>query len=114
MTSVHATILGLPLPFIGVDGGNACDNIYTLENKKVGCPLKAGTMYIYKNEFPIQSFYPTVRPNSRLWLFLFSIRFNDSTVSFKNSQQVTLVVYWALVENGTPVTCFEIPSKIVT
>lgn len=60
-TSVHATILSVPFPFIGVDGKDACGNIYSTDGKKVGCPLKAKTEYVYKNEFPILEGYPKVR-----------------------------------------------------
>nr|KAF7416956.1 hypothetical protein H0235_011487 [Vespula pensylvanica] len=58
LTSVHATLLGIDLPFIGVDGTNACDNIYDVNNNKVGCPVKKGTTYIYKTDFPILEIYP--------------------------------------------------------
>ena len=60
-TSVYANILGLPLPFIGVDNTDACDKIYTSDGKKASCPLKKDVKYIYKNEFPILDFYPTVK-----------------------------------------------------
>jgi len=85
-TSVHAAIVGVSLPFIGVDGSNACNNIFSVDNIKVGCPLKAGTEYIYKNEFPILDLYP----------------------------KISLVVNWALTENNNVVTCFEIPSRITS
>ncbi|XP_043272688.1 NPC intracellular cholesterol transporter 2 homolog a [Venturia canescens] len=84
-TSVHAQILGVPLPFIGVDGTDACPNIYSIDNKKVGCPLQKDVEYVYKNEFPILPLYPTV----------------------------SLVVNWALKEGDKQITCFEAPSKIV-
>ncbi|XP_063992018.1 ecdysteroid-regulated 16 kDa protein-like [Diachasmimorpha longicaudata] len=83
-TSVHATLLGVPLPFVGVDGTDACPNIFDADGKP-GCPLKAGTQYYYKNGFPVLNFYPTV----------------------------DLVVAWALLENNVPLTCFEIPAKII-
>lgn len=68
-TSVHAAIVGVSLPFIGVDGSDACNNIYSTDNTKVGCPLTAGTEYIYKNEFPILDFYPKVRNNNDNYLY---------------------------------------------
>jgi Niemann-Pick C2 protein len=65
-TSVHATILGIPLPFIGVDGTDACGKIFNAaDGSKAPCPLKQGSEYIYKNEFPILNIYPTVRDKSR-------------------------------------------------
>ncbi|XP_015585215.1 NPC intracellular cholesterol transporter 2 homolog a [Cephus cinctus] len=85
-TSVHATILGIPLPFVGVDGANACQNIFNADGSKSSCPLKKGTPYIYKNEFPILELYP----------------------------KVSLVVYYALTEKNDIVTCFEVPSKITS
>ncbi|XP_011309457.1 ecdysteroid-regulated 16 kDa protein [Fopius arisanus] len=84
-TSVHATILGLPLPFVGVDGSDACNHVYDAQGNVAGCPLKAGTEYHYKNGFPVRKIYP----------------------------KVSLDVYWALVEDGNPITCFEVPSKII-
>ncbi|XP_012285469.1 protein NPC2 homolog [Orussus abietinus] len=83
-TSVHATILGLPLPFVGVDGTDACGNVFNLDGTPAGCPLKKGTEYHYKREFPVLEIYPKVSP----------------------------VVYWALTENDNPITCFEVPAKI--
>ncbi|XP_015109258.1 ecdysteroid-regulated 16 kDa protein [Diachasma alloeum] len=84
-TSVSATILGVRLPFIGVDGSDACQNVYDADGK-VGCPLKAGTEYYYKNGFPVLEIYPKVK----------------------------LVVSWALLGSSNPITCFEIPSKITS
>lgn len=85
-TRVHANILNLPLPFIGVDGKSACDNIFAEDGvTKLGCPLKAGTSYVYKNGFPVEDFYPTVQ----------------------------LVVHWALESQNKDVVCFEVPARIV-
>ncbi|OXU21348.1 hypothetical protein TSAR_014637 [Trichomalopsis sarcophagae] len=85
-TSVHATILGIPLPFIGVDGTDACGKIFNAaDNTPATCPLKQGTEYIYRNEFPVLPVYPTV----------------------------ALTVYWALKENEKPIACFEVPSRII-
>jgi Niemann-Pick C2 protein len=59
--SVFGNILGVPLPFIGVDGTDACPQIYDAEGeKKVGCPLKAGETYIYKNNINVLEIYPRV------------------------------------------------------
>lgn len=57
---VHALLLNLPLPFVGVDGTNACDNIYNVDGSKNGCPLKKGVEYLYRNSFPVLSIYPRV------------------------------------------------------
>ena len=59
-TAVHATLLGVPLPFIGVDGTPACGHIVSADGQKSGCPLKKGVEYLYKNEFPVLRIYPTV------------------------------------------------------
>lgn len=84
-TDVSAIILDVPLPFIGVDGTSACDNIYTEDGAtKVGCPLKAGQTYLYKNKFRVQEFYPTVN----------------------------LIVHWALNDGKDDLVCFEVPAKI--
>lgn len=85
-TRVHANILGVPFPFIGVDGKSACENLFAADGTtKLGCPLKAGTAYVYKNGFPIEDFYPTV----------------------------SLVVHWALEAQKRDVVCFEVPARIV-
>jgi len=52
--------------------------------KKVGCPLKAGETYIYKNKFKILPIYPTV----------------------------SLTVHWGLGDKDGDAACFEIPAKI--
>lgn len=84
-TRVHANILNLPLPFIGVDGTSACKNVFAEDGTtKVDCPLKKGTNYVYKNGFPVEDFYPTVQ----------------------------LVVHWALEANKKDVACFEVPARI--
>jgi len=84
VNDVNALLFSVPLPFVGVDGTNACDNIYTTDGSKVGCPLKEGVEYIYRNSFPILPFYP----------------------------RVSLVVRYALREGNDRVICFEVPAKI--
>lgn len=86
-TSVEAVILGVPLPFIGVDGTSACNNIYTEDGtQKTKCPLKAGQKYLYKNAFDVLPFYPSI-PD--------------------------LTVHWSLKEsNVRDLVCFELPAKI--
>ncbi|CAB0029224.1 unnamed protein product [Trichogramma brassicae] len=60
-TAVYATILGVPLPFIGVDGTDACGKVFNAaDGSPAPCPLKKGVEYVYKNEFPILPVYPTV------------------------------------------------------
>ncbi|XP_037912553.1 ecdysteroid-regulated 16 kDa protein isoform X2 [Hermetia illucens] len=85
-TSVQGIIADLPLPFIGVDGTSACDNVYSEDGStKVGCPLKAGGTYLYKNSFPVLQIYPAV----------------------------SLKVHWALQgPNQRDVICFEVPARI--
>lgn len=85
-TTVYAEILSVPLPFIGVDGTSACENMFLEDGvTKTDCPLKAGQTYVYKNKFPILEIYPKLQ----------------------------LVVHWALTSNGKDVVCFEVPAKIV-
>ncbi|XP_014228936.1 protein NPC2 homolog [Trichogramma pretiosum] len=85
-TAVYATILGVPLPFVGVDGTDACGKVFNAaDGSPAPCPLKKGVEYLYKNEFPILPIYPTVQ----------------------------LVVHWALEEpDKKVVACFEVPSRI--
>ena len=84
-SNIQGIILDVPLPFPGYYGTNACPNIYDAQGEKqVGCPLKAGETYIYKNSFKILPMYPTV----------------------------SLTVYWALGDKNGDVSCFEIPARI--
>lgn len=87
-TSVYATIAGIPLPFIGVDGTGACDFIYAEDGKtKVGCPMEANKNYVYRRSFDVLSVYPKLS---------------------------ALDVHWALTErNNKDLACFELPAKIV-
>lgn len=86
-TSVSAVIVGIPLPFVGVDGTSACNNFYAEDGvTKIECPLKAGQKYVYKNAFDVLPLYPSLP---------------------------ALDVHWALTEsNGKDLVCFEIPAKI--
>jgi Niemann-Pick C2 protein len=59
-TAVFAKIAGIPFPFIGVDGTDACSKIFLPDDSKAGCPLKAGQEYVYKNAFTILEIYPKV------------------------------------------------------
>lgn len=58
--AVSAAVLSVPLPFVGVDGTSACDNVYNADGTPAGCSLKKGVEYHYKREFPILPIYPTV------------------------------------------------------
>ncbi|KOX78887.1 hypothetical protein WN51_08646 [Melipona quadrifasciata] len=60
VNNVSASIFSVPLPFVGVDGTTACDNIFNLDGTSAGCSLKKGVDYIYKREFPVLQIYPTV------------------------------------------------------
>ncbi|XP_071562223.1 ecdysteroid-regulated 16 kDa protein [Temnothorax nylanderi] len=81
---VHAILFNVPLPFVGVDGTNACDNIFNADGSKAGCPLKKGVQYIYRNSFPVLTIYP----------------------------RVSLIVRYALRQGNDRVICFEVPAKI--
>ena len=82
--AVQAAILGVPLPFVGVDGTSACDNVFNLDGTVAGCSLKKGTEYLYRREFPILSVYPTV----------------------------SMVIHYALMDRENTISCFEVPAKI--
>lgn len=83
---MYANVVGIPLPFIGVDGTNACDKLFLEDGEtKAKCPLSAGQTYIYKNSFPVLEIYP----------------------------KLTLVVHWALTSKNKDVVCFELPAKIL-
>ncbi|KAJ8924210.1 hypothetical protein NQ315_007001 [Exocentrus adspersus] len=86
VNTVNANILGIPFPFAGVDGEDACKDIYSEDgNTKVGCNIKAGEEYVYKNSIEVLKIYPRVKT----------------------------VVHWALTEpNGKDVICFEVPARI--
>jgi Niemann-Pick C2 protein len=59
--TVYAKIAGIPFPFIGVDGTDACHQIFLPDDSKAGCPLKAGQEYVYKNNLKVLEIYPKVR-----------------------------------------------------
>lgn len=84
-TNVVAQIGAIPFPFIGVDGTSACENIYDEAGKKVGCPLKKGKTYLYKNSFKVLEVYPRIQ----------------------------LVVHWALKTGNKDFMCFEVDARIV-
>ncbi|KAK7789639.1 hypothetical protein R5R35_007706 [Gryllus longicercus] len=85
--SVHANLLGLPFPFIGVDGTSACDSVFNADGSKAGCPLKKGQQYIYKHSLKVLDIYPKVQVD----------------------------VHWALAYgNGKRAVCFEVPARIVS
>ncbi|XP_011189115.1 ecdysteroid-regulated 16 kDa protein [Zeugodacus cucurbitae] len=84
-SDIQGIILDVPLPFPGYYGTSACPYIYDAEGKeKVGCPLKAGETYTYKNSFKILPIYPTVN----------------------------LVIHWGLGDKQGDAVCFQIPAKI--
>ena len=84
--TVNANIVGVPFPFIGVDGSDACQYVYESDGTtKAPCPLKAGKDYVYKNTIDVLEIYPRLK----------------------------LVVHWGLTtEDGSDVTCFEVPARI--
>uniref|UniRef100_A0A224XZQ1 Putative major epididymal secretory protein he1 n=1 Tax=Panstrongylus lignarius TaxID=156445 RepID=A0A224XZQ1_9HEMI len=87
VTLVHIKLVGIPFPFIGVDGVSACGKVFEMDGKtKASCPLKKGKQYIYQNSFKVLELYPTVRG----------------------------VVHWSLhdAERKVDVACFEILVKI--
>ncbi|XP_017117541.1 ecdysteroid-regulated 16 kDa protein [Drosophila elegans] len=84
-SDIQGIILDVPLPFPGYYGTSACPHIYDeAGEKKVGCPLKAGQVYTYKNSFKILPVYPTV----------------------------SLEIHWGLGDKHGDAACFQIPAKI--
>jgi len=84
-SDIQGIIIDVPLPFPGYYGTSACPHIYDAEGKnQVGCPLKAGETYIYKNSFKILPIYPTV----------------------------SLQIHWGLGDKDGDAVCFQIPAKI--
>lgn len=86
-SNVHANIISIPFPFIGVDGSNVCDTLYDTDGKtKVSCPLKKDHVYRYINKFNILDRYP----------------------------KIALTVHWSLNENknSREIVCFDLPAKI--
>ncbi|XP_068619047.1 ecdysteroid-regulated 16 kDa protein-like [Battus philenor] len=82
---VSANVFGVNVPFIGVDGNSICDKVFNESGDKEMCPLKAGKKYIYKDSFPVLSFYPTINVD----------------------------VHWSLESDKHDIVCFEVPAKIV-
>ncbi|XP_073984816.1 Niemann-Pick type C-2b [Rhodnius prolixus] len=61
LTHVHIKLLGIPFPFIGVDGVSACGKVFESDGKtKASCPLKKGKEYMYQNSFKVLEIYPTI------------------------------------------------------
>ncbi|XP_049535850.1 NPC intracellular cholesterol transporter 2 homolog a [Anopheles darlingi] len=87
-TAVFAKIVGLPLPFIGVDGTSACQYLFAEDGEtQVGCPLKAGVPVVYKRSFDVLEIYPKIP---------------------------SMTIHWELqTKSGRAITCFEVPAKIV-
>ncbi|KAJ8968986.1 hypothetical protein NQ314_001996 [Rhamnusium bicolor] len=87
VNTVNANILGIPFPFVGVDGEDACDKIYKEDGTtKAGCNLKAGQEYVYKSSIDVLQIYPRIKTD----------------------------VHWGLTDPNTKkdVICFEVPARI--
>ncbi|KAK9503664.1 hypothetical protein O3M35_010178 [Rhynocoris fuscipes] len=88
VTTVNMKLLGIPFPFIGVDGTSACDKIFESDGKtKANCPLVKGKEYLYQNTFKVLEIYPNVKG----------------------------VVHWGLHDPTTDkdASCFEILVRII-
>lgn len=70
---------------MGVDGYSICGKVFMKNGEKADCPLKAGITYVYKDSFPVHSYYPRIEAK----------------------------VNWALKAGDKTLTCFEVPVKIV-
>uniref|UniRef100_A0A182VYS0 MD-2-related lipid-recognition domain-containing protein n=1 Tax=Anopheles minimus TaxID=112268 RepID=A0A182VYS0_9DIPT len=88
-TTVFAKIVGLPLPFIGVDGTSACPYLFAEDGEtKLECPLKAGVPVVYKRSFDVLEIYPKIP---------------------------SMTIHWELqTKSGRSITCFEVPAKIIS
>ncbi|KAL0274054.1 UNVERIFIED_CONTAM: hypothetical protein PYX00_006578 [Menopon gallinae] len=86
--SVHAIILGVPFPFIGVDGNSVCGKIFDAKTgAKVACPLAKGGEYVYKDEFKVLEVYPKIKVD----------------------------VVWSLRDQtNQAVACFQVPARITS
>nr|QJI08244.1 Niemann Pick type C [Histia rhodope] len=76
--------LGIPVPFVGVDGNSICDKLYSEDGQKESCPVTAGRTYVYKDSFPVYEVYP----------------------------ELEVTVHWAIQSNEHDLTCFELPARI--
>lgn len=81
---VTAELLGIPFPFVGVDGLSVCGKFETENGEKAPCPLKAGNEYVYRDSFQVLEIYPSVKAK----------------------------VHWALQHGGKDIICFEVPVNI--
>ncbi|XP_019771017.1 NPC intracellular cholesterol transporter 2 [Dendroctonus ponderosae] len=84
---VNANLLGIPFPFVGVDGTTACDKIYEEDEKtKNNCQFQKGKSYVFKNTIDVLQIYPRVKT----------------------------VVHWSLTDpqTGKNAICFEVPARI--
>ncbi|KAF5292924.1 hypothetical protein FQA39_LY13804 [Lamprigera yunnana] len=63
-----AVLAGVPLPFLGVDGTPACENMFESDgNTKASCSLKAGKEYVYRNVINVSLLYPTDFQRTAEW-----------------------------------------------
>lgn len=55
--------LNIPIPLLGVDNKNICNNVYKEDGIKTRCPLPKGVPFIYKDDIHIIKAYPKVNIN---------------------------------------------------
>lgn len=53
-------MLNIPIPLLGVDNKNVCNNIFEENGTKKNCPLPKNGTYIYKDNIHIIEGYPKV------------------------------------------------------
>lgn len=59
--SVMAQVMGISMPFVGVDGTTACDIVYEEDRvTKANCPLTPGRTYVYIFQLKVLPKYPSV------------------------------------------------------
>nr|CAD7409183.1 unnamed protein product [Timema poppensis] len=88
---VSAKIGPMDMPFIGVDGTDACSLIFLGDGSPASCPLKEGVEYVYRNSISVSEMYPkaleeNIIPRDIPRAFLLLKEMNESV------QQVTQLV----------------------
>lgn len=63
ITEVYGKVLNIPVPLMGTDNKNICNNVYEENGTKTKCPLPKGRTYIYKENIYIIKSYPKVSIN---------------------------------------------------
>lgn len=61
VNNIFGTMMGIKHGYPGLDGKDACTNLYTMPGKvKATCPLQKGQTYLYETVLAIKSSFPKV------------------------------------------------------